>query len=51
MLYEVITPLTDEGKKKAAKNFFALARFYQQPMLIVTSEAVRAMQTAEILSA
>ncbi len=47
---DLLRPLTEEGKKKAAKNFFALARFYQQPMLIVTSEAVRAMQTAEILS-
>jgi phosphohistidine phosphatase len=41
-------PLTDEGRKEARKMFKALADLYPQPNLIVSSEAMRARETAEI---
>ena len=47
---DLLRPLTDEGRKKAKNGFGVLARFYQTPMAIVTSKAVRAIETAEILN-
>ena len=43
-------PLTEEGERKARKHFKALAKFYDPPELIVSSEAVRARQTADLLA-
>lgn len=43
-------PLSDEGRRKAHGVFSILARFYQKPLCIVTSEAARAIETAEILN-
>lgn len=47
---DLLRPLTEEGRKKARNGFGALARFYQKPMAILTSKAVRAIETAEILN-
>ena len=43
-------PLTDEGRKKAKTAFRALARVCGAPEIIISSQAVRAVETAEILS-
>ena len=43
-------PLTEEGEVKARKIFKTLAKFYDPPELIVSSEAVRAWQTADLLA-
>lgn len=43
-------PLTQRGIKKAKIAFSTLAKFYPKPSLIITSEALRAIQTAGILS-
>jgi phosphohistidine phosphatase SixA len=42
--------LTEEGRKKSRNGFRALAKFYQKPLCIVTSMAMRAVETAEILN-
>lgn len=47
---DLLRPLTDEGRRKARHVFKALARFYDAPELIVSSEAVRARQTADLLA-
>ena len=47
---DLLRPLTEEGRKKARSAFGVLARFYQKPMAIYTSKAVRAIETAEILN-
>jgi phosphohistidine phosphatase len=44
-------PLTDEGRHKARKLFKLLAKFYDPPELLVSSEAVRALETADLLAA
>ena len=41
-------PLTDEGRKEARKMFKALADLYPRPNLIISSEAMRARETADI---
>ena len=43
-------PLTQEGAHKARRLFKMLARFYEAPELIVSSNAVRARQTADLLA-
>lgn len=43
-------PLTQSGIKKAKSAFLALAKFYKKPSLIISSEAARAIKTAELLS-
>ena len=43
-------PLTEEGVFKARRLFKMLARFYEAPELIVSSNAVRARQTAGLLA-
>jgi phosphohistidine phosphatase len=43
-------PLTEEGRHKARRAFKLLAKFYDPPELIVSSEAVRARQTADLLA-
>ena len=43
-------PLTKEGRSKAEAVFKRLAETYHKPGIIVSSEAVRARETAEILS-
>jgi len=47
---DLLRPLTEDGVRKARKLFHALARFYAAPELIVSSEAVRAQQTADLLA-
>ena len=47
---DLLRPLTAEGRRKALKTFRALARFYATPELIVSSEATRARQTADVLA-
>jgi len=47
---DLLRPLTEEGRKKAGNGFRALGRFYQKPLCIVTSMAVRAVETAELLN-
>jgi len=41
--------LTDAGRKKAEKAFSTVANLYPEIELIISSEAVRARETAEIL--
>jgi phosphohistidine phosphatase len=41
-------PLTDEGREEARRMFKLLAGLYPEPNLVVSSEAVRARETAEI---
>ena len=43
-------PLTEEGQRKARRTFKALAAFYAAPELIVSSDAKRARQTADLLA-
>ena len=43
-------PLTEEGERKARRLFKALAAFYDAPELIVSSDAKRAQQTADLLA-
>ncbi len=43
-------PLTKEGRSKAEAAFKTLAERYPKPGIIISSEAVRARQTAEIFS-
>ena len=43
-------PLTDEGRKDARRMFKALAGIYPEPNLVISSNAVRARETAEIFS-
>lgn len=43
-------PLTQKGKEIAAKTFKKLAKAIKQPSKIYTSEAIRAVHTAQILS-
>ena len=43
-------PLTKEGRSKAETVFKRLAEVYHKPGIILSSEAVRARQTAEILA-
>ena len=47
---DLLRPLTAEGQHKARKHFKALAKFYEPPELIVSSAAVRARQTADLLA-
>jgi len=47
---DLLRPLTEDGVRKARKLFQTLARFYAAPELIVSSEAVRARQTADLLA-
>lgn len=47
---DLLRPLSDEGKTKAAKTFAGYAAFFDKPELIITSEAIRAKETAELLS-
>ena len=42
-------PLTKEGRSKAEAIFKKLAEIYDTPAVVITSEALRARQTAEIL--
>ena len=44
---DLARPLTAEGRRKARRVFQALARFYDPPDLIVSSDATRARQTAD----
>jgi phosphohistidine phosphatase len=41
-------PLTEEGRREACQMFHALAGLYPQPNFIISSEAKRARETAEI---
>jgi phosphohistidine phosphatase len=43
-------PLTHAGRKKAQNVFKVLARLYPSPDVILSSQAVRACQTAQLLS-
>lgn len=47
---DLARPLTEEGRRKARRVFKALAKFYDPPELIVSSDAARARQTAELLA-
>jgi phosphohistidine phosphatase len=47
---DLLRPLTAEGVRKARKLFKLLAKFYAPPELIVSSAAVRARQTADLLA-
>jgi len=47
---DLARPLTEEGVRKARRTFQALAEFYAPPELIVSSDAVRARQTADLLT-
>lgn len=47
---DLARPLTEEGIHKARRLFKLLARFYAAPELIVSSNAVRARQTADLLA-
>lgn len=47
---DLLRPLSEEGSAKAAKVFAVYKNLFSPPELIVTSEAVRAKQTAELLS-
>ncbi|TAN36892.1 MAG: hypothetical protein EPN23_07170 [Verrucomicrobia bacterium] len=47
---DLVRPLTDEGARKACRTFRALAGFYEPLELIVSSDAVRARQTADLLA-
>lgn len=47
---DLLRPLTDEGRHKARKLFKLLAKFYAPPELIVSSEAIRSRQTADLLA-
>ena len=40
--------LTDDGREDARRMFKALARLYPEPNAVISSEAVRAYETAEI---
>jgi phosphohistidine phosphatase len=42
-------PLTDEGREDARRMFKALAGLYPEPNLVISSNATRARETAEIL--
>ena len=44
-------PLTDDGRDEARRMFKALARVYPRLDAVVSSQAVRARETADILSA
>lgn len=46
---DLLRPLTEQGRLKAKAAFQALARVYGAPDLIISSKAVRARETAEIL--
>lgn len=48
---DMLRPLSAEGKTKAAKVFGVYKQLFPKPDLIVSSEAVRAKETAELLSA
>lgn len=43
-------PLTEKGAARAGKAFRKFFSIYEKPEIIVSSEAVRASQTADILS-
>ncbi len=47
---DLLRPLTEEGRHKARKLFKLLGKFYEPPELIVSSEALRARQTADLLA-
>ena len=47
---DMARPLTDEGRARARAAFQRLAEFADRPELIISSQAVRAHETAEILS-
>lgn len=47
---DLLRPLTEAGEREARRHFKALAKFYEPPELIVSSEAVRARQTADVLA-
>ncbi len=47
---DMLRPLTEEGRAKAQAAFKTLARIYPAIDMIVSSEAVRARETAKILS-
>lgn len=47
---DLARPLTTEGRRKARRVFKALARFYDPPDVIVSSDATRARQTADLLA-
>lgn len=46
---DLLRPLTEEGIKKARNGFSVLAKFYQKPDIILSSQAVRAVATAALL--
>lgn len=46
---DLLRPLTDDGRTKAKAAFKALAGVYPAPQLIISSKAVRARETADIL--
>ena len=41
-------PLTDEGREDAGKMFKSLSALYPEPNLVISSNAVRARETADI---
>ena len=41
-------PLTDEGREDARRMFKALASLYPEPNLVISSNALRARETAEL---
>ena len=47
---DMLRPLSEEGKTKAAKAFGVYKSLFDKPDLILSSEAVRAKETAELLS-
>ena len=47
---DLLRPLTPAGRQEAAKAFKRIARVYPKPDAILSSKAVRAVETAEILA-
>ena len=47
---DLLRPLTDKGRKRARQAFEGLSRIADEPDIIFTSRATRAVQTAEILN-
>lgn len=46
---DLLRPLTEKGRKRAAKAFARYFDVYKKPDIIISSAAIRALETAEIL--
>lgn len=48
--YDIFRPLSEKGVERAEKAFSRFCELFKKPDVIITSEASRALKTAEIMS-